>query len=259
MAPEGYVPSCVQPPSQADPPWLGKKVMIARPEVSLDEGNAKGFYYSLDLSSVWETAPLAMLSSRPRRCLDMCAAPGGKTLSIALRLKGSGELIANDRSPDRRSRLKTVIEECLEEKYRKNIKVTGYDASSWCLYEREAYDAVLLDAPCSSERHVFLDPKHLSIWSPSRPKRLAKEQYALLSSAFITLKKGGYLLYSTCSINPCENQDVISRLFDRHSDEVEEIETEIHAAEHMQHGLMIMPDRTDGLGPMYACLLRKKQ
>ena len=169
--------------------------------------------YYLDPASIMVASLLPV--SKGDRILDMCAAPGGKTLSIALRLEGDGELISNDRSPDR--------------------------------------------APCSSERHVFLDPKHLSIWSPSRPKRLAKEQYALLSSAFITLKKGGYLLYSTCSINPCENQDVISRLFDRHSDEVEEIETEIHAAEHMQHGLMIMPDRTDGLGPMYACLLRKKQ
>lgn len=213
--------------------------------------------YYLDPASIMVASLLPV--SKGDRVLDMCAAPGGKTLSIALRLEGDGELISNDRSPDRRARLKTVIDECLSEKEKSIIKVKGYDASSWCLYEKEAYDAVLLDAPCSSERHVFLDPKHLSIWSPSRPKRLAKEQYALLSSAFITLKKGGYLLYSTCSINPCENQDVISRLFDRHSDEVEEIETEIHAAEHMQHGLMIMPDRTDGLGPMYACLLRKKQ
>ena len=213
--------------------------------------------YYLDPASIMVASLLPV--SKGDRVLDMCAAPGGKTLSIALRLEGEGELISNDRSPDRRTRLKAVIEECLSEIEKSIIKVKGYDASSWCLYVREAYDAVLLDAPCSSELHEFLDPKHLSIWSPSRPKRLAKEQYALLSSAFITLKKGGYLLYSTCSINPCENQDVISRLFDRHCVEVEEIETDIHAAEHMQHGLMIMPDRTDGLGPMYACLLRKKQ
>ena len=122
--------------------------------------------------------------SKGDRVLDMCAAPGGKTLSIALRLEGDGELISNDRSPDRRTRLKAVIEECLSEKEKSIIKVKGYDASSWCLYEREAYDAVLLDAPCSSERHVFLDPKHLSIWSPSRPKRLAKEQYADAKAKF---------------------------------------------------------------------------
>ena len=193
------------------------------------------------------------------RILDMCAAPGGKTLSIALRLAGDGELVSNDRSPERRKRLKAVIDECLSEQERSIINIKGYDASSWCLYEKEAYDAILLDAPCSSERHVYLNPKHLSIWSPSRPKRLAKEQYALLSSALIVLKKGGYILYSTCSINPEEDEGVVNRLMNKHANEVEEVQFELPFSEKREHGCIILPDNADGLGPMYACLLRKKQ
>ena len=114
--------------------------------------------YFLDPASKMVASLLPV--ERGERILDMCSAPGGKTLSIALRLKGEGELVSNDRSPDRRTRLKTVIEECLSEDYRRIITIKGFDASSWCLYEQDAYDAVLLDAPCSSERHVYLDAKH---------------------------------------------------------------------------------------------------
>ncbi len=221
--------------------------------VSLSSELSKPYY--LDRASAMVASLLPV--SEGGRILDMCAAPGGKTLSIALRLKGSGELIANDRSPDRRSRLKTVIEECLEEKYRKNIKVTGYDASSWCLYEKDAYDSILLDAPCSSERHVINDPKHLALWSPSRPKRLEKEQFGILASAYLAARAGGYILYSTCSINPGENSSVIERLLSRHENDVEEIDFDLPYSEKLSYGRIILPDTSDGLGPMYACLLRK--
>ena len=213
--------------------------------------------YFLDPASKMVASLLPV--ERGERILDMCAAPGGKTLSIALRLKGEGELVSNDRSPDRRIRLKTVIEECLCEEYRRIITIKGFDASSWCLYEQDAYDAVLLDAPCSSERHVYLDAKHLSLWSPSRPKRLAKEQFALLSSALIVVKKGGYILYSTCSINPEEDEGVVEKLFSRHEQEVEEIPLDLETSEKRMRGRIIMPDTSNGLGPMYACLLRKKK
>ena len=207
-----------------------------------------------------DPASIAVANALPvedgNRVLDMCAAPGGKTLAIALRLGERGTLTSNDRSPQRVHRLRTVIEECLPPEIAERITTTNHDASSWCLYEQEAYDRILLDAPCSSERHVMNDPKHLGIWSATRPKRLSKEQYALLSSAFIALKHGGLLLYSTCSINPGENDEVISRLFKKHPGEVEEIELDMKG-ERQEHGHLILPDTNDGLGPMYCCLLRK--
>lgn len=188
--------------------------------------------------------------------LDMCAAPGGKTLVLALKLNGTGTLTSNDRSPDRRARLRKSISDCLTEKDRANIRVTGFDASSWGVYEKDAYDAILLDAPCSSERHVMLDEKHLSIWSPSRPKRLAVLQYAMLSSALLAARSGAYILYSTCSINPEENNEVIAKLSKRHAGEVEEIETDL-IGEKQEYGKLVLPDYAEGRGPMYACLLRK--
>lgn len=237
--------------------WQGLKESFGKEKENVNLSEELRHPYFLDPASKMVASLLPV--KKGDRVLDMCAAPGGKTLSIALRLSGEGELVSNDRSPKRRQRLKSVLDECLSKEDRSIISIKGYDASSWCLYEKEAYDEVLLDAPCSSERHVYLDAKHLSIWSPSRPKRLAKEQYALLSSALIVVKKGGCILYSTCSINPEEDEGVVSRLFKKHESEVEEIPFDLPFSEPLEHGAIILPDRADGLGPMYACLLRKKK
>ena len=147
--------------------------------------------------------------------LDMCAAPGGKTLVLALALDGEGSLTANDRSADRRARLRRVITDHLDARLRLPITVTSHDATKWSLYERDAYDKILLDAPCSSERHVLTDEKALRAWSPSRPKRLAITQFAMLAAALEAVKVGGTILYVTCSINSGENEEVIEKLHTR--------------------------------------------
>ncbi len=211
--------------------------------------------YYMDKSSVITASLLPVTPSST--VLDMCAAPGGKSLVLALKMEGKGLLVSNDRSPERRRRMRIVFDECLPPDS-VEIKITGYNAESWGLYEKEVYDYILLDAPCSSERHVLGSEKYLSQWSPSRPKRLQISQYAMLSSALIALKKGGYILYSTCSINSGENEGVIKKLFSRHADEVEEVECDLEYAEKREYGAVILPDRASGLGPMYSCLLKKR-
>lgn len=211
--------------------------------------------YYLDSASI-DTASLLPVNEGDS-VLDLCAAPGGKTLVLALKLRGTGRLVANDRSPDRRGRLKSVLDACLPESLRANITVTGHDAGRWGLYEKEAYQAVLLDAPCSSERHVLNSPAHLSKWSPSRPKRLQKEQFTMLSSAYLTLERGGFLLYSTCSVNPGENEGNAGRLLERHAD-MEEIPAGLPFSEKREYGCLVLPDTAGGRGPMYCCLMRKK-
>ena len=71
--------------------------------------------------------------------------------------------------------------------------------------KKREHQSSKLDVPCSSERHVFADEKYLDMWSPSRIKSLAIEQWALLSSAYRLLRNDGFLLYSTCALNPKEN------------------------------------------------------
>ena len=212
--------------------------------------------YWLDEASLISASLLPV--TKGSNVLDMCAAPGGKSLILAQKTGKEGFLTANDRSPDRRERLKKVLSS-LNEEFRPDIRITGFNAESWGLYEKEVYDFILLDAPCSSERHVLLDPKHLGLWSPNRPKRLSISQYAMLSSALMALKKGGWILYSTCSINPGENEEVIKKLFSRHGEEVEESILYPSFSERREKGAIILPDTNKGKGPMYFCLIRKKE
>ena len=211
--------------------------------------------YYMDKASI--EAALQLSPSEGDDILDMCAAPGGKTIVLLSLLNGSGRLVSNDRSPDRRERMRRAIASSCPEKWRSASTITGHDASRWGLYEKEAYDAILLDAPCSSERHVLTSPEHYRMWSPSRPKRLKAQQFAMLSSAFLALRHGGFLLYSTCSINPEENEEIIARLMKRHPGEVEEAGIMLTDGEKREHGMIVLPDTAKGRGPMYAALLRK--
>lgn len=189
--------------------------------------------------------------------LDMCAAPGGKSLVLASALQGSGHLVANDRSATRRGRLKKVLKNHLSETWQQSIQVTGHDATKWGLYEQEAYDRILLDAPCSSERHVLNDPKALKIWRPSRPKALAIQQFAMLAAALEAVKVGGFILYSTCSIEPSENEGVIEKLFVKREGRFTLEHIAVPEAEKRSHGSIILPDKANGRGPLYFCLIRR--
>ena len=192
------------------------------------------------------------------KVLDLCAAPGGKTLVLASQLGETGTLTANDRSAARRNRLKSVLDEHLPAELRKMIIVTGHDASRWCRYEQDAYDRILLDVPCSSERHVLSSPAHLSRWSPARVKRLAQQGYAMLSSALRVVKPGGFILFCTCALTHFENDGVVSRLLKRYGDQISPATVASSVGESTEHGRQIFPDAADGRGPMYFSLLRRK-
>lgn len=212
--------------------------------------------YFLDRASILVASLLPL--KQGDRVLDMCAAPGGKTLVMLSRMNGEITLTANDRSRDRKQRLDEVIKSHTPLSWHEKINTTCYDASTWGLHEKEAYDAILLDAPCSSERHVIKSEKHLAMWSPSRPKRLAIEQYALLASAFDAVKKGGYILYSTCSINPEEDEKVIEKLLKRKAGLFDIVDINLEFSEERMYGRIILPDTANNLGPLYACLIRKR-
>jgi 16S rRNA C967 or C1407 C5-methylase (RsmB/RsmF family) len=204
------------------------------------------------------------LTSEPKRLLDLCAAPGGKSLVLAAHMGEDALLTANERSATRRARLKTVLDEHLPTAVRSRIHVTGHDATKWCLYEKDAYDAILLDAPCSSERHLLQHPVHLTDWSIKRSKQLAQRQYAMLASALDVVKPGGFILYSTCAINPLENDGVIERLLGKRKgrvhvcplpDATSSAPNDVER-EPTVHGAITLPD-TMNHGPLYICLLQR--
>jgi 16S rRNA C967 or C1407 C5-methylase (RsmB/RsmF family) len=213
-------------------------------------------YYFLDGASAF--APIALQVEKGDDVLDLCAAPGGKSLLLAFGLLEAGNLTANDKSENRRFRLKRVLESYLPESFCKGqLRITGFDAGGWCLYEKEAYDKILLDAPCSSERHLLESPHHLNDWRPGRTKRLAANQWTMLASAWLVLKPGGRLVYSTCSISPLENDGVVKKLIKKFGDECEVIFPNIEGGEKSEFGTTLLPDHS-GHGPFYLSVINKK-
>lgn len=231
---------------------LKKNLLEESLPVSLSEKLLQPYY--MDSASVKAASYLPVKEGD--NVLDMCAAPGGKTLVLALKLNGTGTLKSNDRSSARRSRLHRIIEDCLPENLRRNITVTGFDSTKWNLYEKDAYDCILLDAPCSSERHVLKDAQAIEQWGTNRPKILAVQQFAMIASALDAVKPGGYILYSTCSINPLENQDNIEKLFKKRNGRFEEVSVDTDAAK-LSHGYIFLPNSESCNGPLYFCLIRR--
>ncbi|AEV28531.1 tRNA/rRNA cytosine-C5-methylase [Sphaerochaeta pleomorpha str. Grapes] len=234
-------------------PALKEALLVDRKPIAYKDGLEAEYY--LDEASVI-AAKLLDVQSKDS-VLDMCAAPGGKTLVLASLLKGTGSLTANDRSSARRSRLRNVIDSHVPEVWKASISVTGHDASKWGLYEQEMYDRILLDAPCSSERHVLCDPAALKQWTPSRPKHLAIQQFAMLAAALEAVKIGGYILYSTCALIPLEDELVIEKLFSKREGRFELVPIEAPFSEKRTYGSIILPDTSGGKGPLYFCLIRR--
>ena len=191
--------------------------------------------------------------------LDMCAAPGGKSLVLASQLAGQGSLQCNDRSPERRIRLQHVLENTLPAAWHSIIKVTGYDGSRFGLHCKGQFDRILLDAPCSSERHVIQSPKHLEQWSLNRTKRLSVEQGSLLASAVDALALGGVLVYSTCALSPFENDAVVEKILKKRKEKIRvmNISPSIDGSDSTSFGVHILPDRSEGRGPIYCAKLEK--
>jgi 16S rRNA (cytosine1407-C5)-methyltransferase len=212
--------------------------------------------YRLDRISVLAAESLEL--PQKGRVLDACAAPGGKSLVIASRISGETALVANELSPERRRRLKLVLSGQLSRSRMDRVSVTGFDAASLCRRLPSSFDAILLDVPCSSERHLLGDPARMEEWSPARTRNLACRQWALLSSAFLMLAPGGCLVYSTCSISPGENDGVAGRLLKKYGEEFNFLPLDIPYGETSLYGRLFLPDACDGAGPMYISRILKR-
>ncbi len=229
--------------------------------------------YFLDSASV--LAALCLPLDGATDILDLCAAPGGKTLVLASRMPVDANLSSNERSPERKHRLSVVVETCLPTSISERVKTSCSDGATWCTRQSECFDRILLDAPCSSERHVIADPKYLNSWSPSRIKTVTTEQWSLLSSAYRLLSPEGILLYSTCALCPEENDGMIERLYKKFNKEgdafslmspapdLSEIsdfaKITLPGFEQTKYGYMIMPDKQNGAGPIYFSIIKKNK
>lgn len=188
------------------------------PPPGRDPATGLATHYWLDPASL--LPPLALGVAPGLTVLDMCAAPGGKSLALAQLLFGAdgggggggeaGLLVCNELDAVRRGRLSRVLREYLPAAAAARVRVTPHDAARhWAHCEQGAFDAVLLDAPCSSDRHCLQQAAARADgavprahWSARRCRRLAGEQARLLAAGLRALRPGGLLAYSTCRSAP---------------------------------------------------------
>ncbi|KAK0936741.1 hypothetical protein LTR29_011694 [Friedmanniomyces endolithicus] len=197
-------------------------------------------HWNLDAASALVAS---VLSVRPGdSVLDLCAAPGGKSIALAQGLwpglhadsqtpRGeiTGRLVCNEADGKRQKRLAENLNSYLPHQLFKQghvvvtkIEATQFNSAMNGLLAGSGYDRVLLDAPCSSERHVIhasLKAKQsgnvapeMANWRAGSSKRLAKTQVELLMTALRVAKVGGRIMYATCSMEPTENDGVIEKM-----------------------------------------------
>lgn len=149
--------------------------------------------------------------------VDLCAAPGGKTTHLASLMKNSGKIVASDVSD---KKLQLLIENCKRlgiNRRVNSVEVRRTDITDDDLSFVHAADAVLIDAPCSGFGTLRRHPD--IVWNRTRRQLigLRNYQFRLLKNVAPHIKPGGVLVYSTCTIEPSENQEVIRRFLNRFS------------------------------------------
>jgi hypothetical protein len=222
--------------------------------------------YHLDAASLLPVC--ALDPARGARVLDMCAAPGGKALALAQLLRGAsprGSLTANDISAGRRRRLREVLSlylPPLREGERDDdaappaVTLAAVDATLPGAFGSAAFDAVLLDAPCSNDRHLLRDAAELAAWGPGRIKNNALRQSALLARALDAVRPGGAVVYSTCALSRRENDDVVAKALAKAAGAVSLVPLTFAFGEPTPlGGWLVLPDTAAGAGPMYMAKL----
>lgn len=170
---------------------------------------ARGAFYLQNPSSL--LAPQLLAAREHEEILDLAAAPGGKTIQLAAMMANRGRIAAVESVKGRYYRMKAN----LERSGVANAALYLMDGRAVGRKTPERFDAVLLDAPCSSEgRFRAREPSSFRHWSLRKVRECSRKQRGLIKSALRALKPGGRLLYCTCSFAPEENELVIQHALD---------------------------------------------
>ncbi|QQK81961.1 16S rRNA (cytosine(967)-C(5))-methyltransferase RsmB [Salicibibacter cibi] len=187
-------------------------LIVTKGQALHSEWFKKGAFSFQDESSMLVT--YALDPQPGMRVLDACAAPGGKSTHIAERMEDDGEVLANDIHPHKRA----LIAEQAERLRLKSIHIQTSDAAEFSAnVEAESFDRVLVDAPCSGLGVLRAKPDIKWKTDPKEIETLAALQLNILEAAAHALKPGGILVYSTCTIMPAENEDVIAAFLQTHA------------------------------------------
>ena len=259
LAPQDYCPpfECIDT-STPEWAWLPPRVFVPADADcklgSFADYTEKGYYYLLDLSSCWESTPLSVIPC-PQRSLDLCAAPGGKTMLLYGRYVPQELHKCNEVNAARRGILRQNLEQCGVPK----AEAFGLRPDQWAS-SGEQFDLILADAPCSGQSLLAKGIKNPGCLGAAMVNGNAKRQKGIMISALQCLAPGGYILYSTCTYTPEENEKVMAYLLKRHP-EISAVEVPLLASFRSQlvdfPAYRLMPAHGFGAGG-FCGLLHKK-
>ena len=212
-----------------------------------------------ELGAFYIQEPSAMLVSyllKPNKddvVLDMCAAPGGKSIQASLIMNNEGLIISNDISFPR---IKALYEN-IERLGRSNIVITNNDFSKIYHHYIDTFDKIILDAPCSGSGMFRKDNKMIDDWSMNKVIKNSIIQKELILQAYKMLKPSGIMVYSTCSFSYEEDEEVVKYLLDNTDASLINIEdNKYFYKSESKIGIHLFPHIFKGEGH-YICLIQK--
>ncbi len=203
--------------------------------------------YKAGLFSVQDEASmLAAVMLDPKQgdtVMDVCAAPGGKTLAIAERMNNTGTILATDIY----KRKLAIIDSEAKRLGVRNIVTKTWDSTKTDSERVQKADKVLVDVPCSGLGVVRRKPEIKYRKRTAEMDLLPRKQYEILSASAEYVKPGGRILYSTCTINPYENQRVVSEFLKKHPNFKKEEAVQLLPNVNDTDGFFICTMRKDGI------------
>lgn len=188
-------------------PWCAAaRYLDRRPQFTFDPLLHAGCYYVQDASSMFISHVLRHVATAdaPLAYLDLCAAPGGKT-TAAIDALPDGSLVVANEIDGRRAQ---ILRENVVKWGYQHCVVTNSDAAHLGKVDA-AFDIVAADMPCSGEGMFRKDDEAVEQWSPSLVGQCAARQREIASDIWRALKPGGIFIYSTCTFNRAENEDMV--------------------------------------------------
>ena len=170
-----------------------------------------GYYYVQEQSSM--IPPLVLEPKQKDVVLDCCASPGSKTSQLSQLMNSKGVIIANDKDYRRIKILQSNLQRCSC----RNTIITLSRGQKF-KHSNEVFDKILVDAPCTGYGAIRKDWSILKLFNPRAFKYMSRVQLELLNSTWNSLKKGGSLVYSTCTLTTEENEGVIKNFLNTHED-----------------------------------------
>ncbi len=241
-------------------PWCTNGYYLTeRPNFTLDPSFHAGAYYVQEASSMLLEQVILWLGldQKPLKALDLCAAPGGKSTHLISLLHKQSFLLCNELLPKRFQ----ILKENMKKWGTPNVFLSNYPVEKFNPL-KDYFDLLLIDAPCSGEGLFRKNPASIKEWTLAHSKACAIRQQKIVESSVNLLAPGGIIIYSTCTYNPAENIDILSRLVERHSLETIYLDklTEYGATKinnGLSQGIQVYPHQLEGEG-FFVGVLQKK-